>query len=102
MTKFESNFFKYEKYVSSLLNKNKGRDFTIAKNIFSMEKEDVLQEGRIAIIEALNDYERIGDASKGSLSTFVYTYVNNKYKRILRDCKLSSNYRFDVPLEPCK
>lgn len=86
------DFKKYEKYIFSILGTNTHRTKTNNKKVniynadrLSMTDEDLIQQGRLFLWEALLNYGKFPEKAKSenrriaSKSTFVFTHIKNMF-----------------------
>lgn len=77
-------FKKYEKYVPHILNKFINKGLCNHKE-HALDYEDLLQEGRIFLLEAINKYSMFN-------STFIYRHIYNHFGCLARRLNKSQSY----------
>ena len=106
------DFLKYEKYIYSILStekykskpgKSKKKVIIYNSHLLAMDFEDLVQEGRKYLWEALIRYGKFSPRSKtnkiASKSTFVYRHVYNIIINLGKKCSCKKYQREEVPLE---
>jgi DNA-directed RNA polymerase specialized sigma subunit len=102
----ENEILKYEKYIYSILStednhskakKNRKKVHIYHSEYLGMDFEDLLQEGRKFIIEALGKYDNTRGATK---STFIYNYLYHRFLNIAIKLMSPKYSHVESPIDP--